>query len=184
MKNLKIYVGLVVLIGVVYFFRDPIFALFTTKKRVGQNENEAESELQNQIDNTQANDEGDNPEASITPTQAQTIANGQLTMMNQFNIDEDAMYDALKNLNGNDLRLVYESFGVQPLEGLVSTNYLDLFGWYSAKLDNSYFGGMGWNDASLSDVPLEPNCGSYWDNCTEVDYMRAIWWKSGLTLNF
>ena len=183
MKNIKVFVGLVVLIIVLYLFRDPIFALFTDRKKEGQNENEAEIEFENQLDNTQANDEGENPEATISASQAQTIANGQFTQMNQFNIDEDAMYDALKNLNGSDLRLVYEAFGVKPLEGLVSTNYLDLFGWYAAKLDNSYFGGMGWNDPSLSEVPLEPNCGSYWDDCTEIDYMRAIWWKSGLTLN-
>jgi hypothetical protein len=52
-----------------------------------------------------------------------------------------------------------------------------LFNFYAEELSTSLIG-MNYYEDGLD------SCGSYFDNCNEAEFMRAIWNKSGLPLTF
>lgn len=70
---------------------------------------------------------------TIVPAEAKAIAERQYIAMNRPGTDEDELFRALNGLNGADLRLVYEQFGVRNYYTL--RRPLDLFGWYVEELD-------------------------------------------------
>ena len=101
---------------------------------------------------------------------AANYANAQYAAMEGYGTDENALIFPLTNLTGAQLIMVYEAFGVK--EGK------NLFQWYSSEL-----AGSSWTGLIYSDDNVE-GCTSYWDECTELDIMRAIWDKSGLPITF
>lgn len=124
----------------------------------------------------------DNVVADTTPTdgttvqnsfasQATLIAQGQYAAMQGNMTDETALFNALIPLNGAQLAMVFEKYGVK--EGK------NLFQWYADELCDSMFcGSLVWyNDAA-------PGCTGWLDSCYETEFMRALWQKSGIPVTF
>ena len=101
--------------------------------------------------------------------QANEIALQQYTIMNQFFIDEQALFDSLKNLNGSQLQLVYTTYGIKDGK--------NLFQWYNDRLNSSVIGGNIFTYQGQDST----ECNSTFDFCSELDVMRLVWAKSGLT---
>lgn len=90
------------------------------------------------------------PGPTLTRVEAQAIAERQFIAMFRPGTNEAELYRSLNFLNGADLRLVYETYGIRNYYNF--RRPLDLFGWYTEELTR-----------------------------TELDRMRIIWYKSGLT---
>lgn len=90
------------------------------------------------------------PAPTLTRVEAQAIAERQYIAMFRPGTDEAELYRSINFLNGADLRLVYETYGIRNYYNF--RRPLDLFGWYTEELTRP-----------------------------ELDRMRIIWYKSGLT---
>lgn len=102
--------------------------------------------------------------------QAKTIADAQYNAMQGAGTYEYTLYSGLEDLNGAQLQLVYQEFGKRDGK--------NLFEWYADELSTTtWFGGVWWSDKV-------PNCENYTDFCSEVEFMRELWKKSGLPLTF
>ena len=95
--------------------------------------------------------------SNITETQAAQIAKTLFNSMKWVGTYEQDMYDALKDVNGEGLKLVAMKFGEPKYSGFGYSPYLgtktDLFGWFQEELDEN-----------------------------ELAKMKKIWYKSGLNL--
>ena len=95
--------------------------------------------------------------SNITETQAAQIAKTLFNSMKWAGTDEQAMYDVLKDVNGEGLKLVYKEYGEPKYAAFGYSPYLgiktDLFGWFQQELDEN-----------------------------ELAKMKKIWYKSGLNL--
>lgn len=95
--------------------------------------------------------------SNITDSQAAQIAKTLFNSMKWAGTNEQAMYDVLKNVNGEGLKLVYKEFGEPKYAAYGYSPYLgtktDLFGWFQQELDEN-----------------------------ELSKMKKIWYKSGLML--
>lgn len=74
--------------------------------------------------------QGEQP--TISMAEAKAIAERQYIAMNRPGTDEDELFRSLNGLNGADLRLVFEAFGVRNYFTL--RRPLNLFGWYVEEL--------------------------------------------------
>jgi len=94
--------------------------------------------------------------------------------------NEGAMFTALTGVNGENclngasLNKIYSKFGVRDYNG----NMLDLYGWYGQELGSALFITNVWSSDCVD------GCTSWWDNCRDLDFMRAIWTKSSIPVNF
>jgi len=95
--------------------------------------------------------------SNITETQAAQIAKTLFNSMKWVGTYEQDMYDALKDVNGEGLKLVYKEYGEPKYSAFGYSPYLgtrtDLFGWFQQELDEN-----------------------------ELAKMKKIWYKSGLNL--
>jgi len=72
--------------------------------------------------------------ATLTAAEAKAIAERQYKAMNRPGTDESALFASLNGLNGKDLQLVYQEFGLRNY--YTGRRPLDLFGWYVEELDS------------------------------------------------
>jgi hypothetical protein len=70
---------------------------------------------------------------TIVNAEAQAIAERQFAAMNRPGTDEGDLFRSLNGLNGADLRLVFQAFGVRNYYLL--RDPLNLFGWYARELN-------------------------------------------------
>lgn len=95
--------------------------------------------------------------SNITDSQAAQIAKTLFNSMKFVGTNEQAMFDALKDVNGEGLKLVYKEYGEPKYSAFGYSPYLgtrtDLFGWFNQELDEN-----------------------------ELAKMKKIWYKSGLNL--
>ncbi|TXG99103.1 MAG: hypothetical protein E6R08_02900 [Nevskiaceae bacterium] len=75
--------------------------------------------------------EGDTNKMTITEEQAAQRAMSSYVAMQGLGTDEDALFRAVEDLNGEDLQAVRKAFGAKAYY----FDKLDLFGWYTAELD-------------------------------------------------
>jgi len=110
---------------------------------------------------TMAGSTTDGSTATISIGQANTIAQNQYNAMYDIGTDENALVATIKQLNGADLRLVYNEYGSPKYSSFGTLPYfgapLDLFGWYNKELGS---------------------------NSGPIKELRAIWAKSGLPITF
>lgn len=71
--------------------------------------------------------------ATLTAAEAKAIAERQYIAMNRPGTNEDELFRSLNVLNGKDLQLVYQEFGLRNYYSFGRP--LDLFGWYVEELD-------------------------------------------------
>jgi hypothetical protein len=85
--------------------------------------------------------------------------------------DEDAIFRPLFDYNGAQLREIYKEYGQR--------NGKTLFETYQTKLnqDTMFSSLVYWDDSA-------EGCTSYFDQCYEVDFARALWMKSGIPISF
>lgn len=138
----------------------------TTEESVEQLQNQTIQMVEN--GNVPTND-GSVQAPNTDQVQANEIALQQYTIMNQFFVDEQALFDSLQNLNGSQLQLVYTTYGVKDGK--------NLFQWYNDKLNSSVLAGQ----VFTYDGQDSTECSNYFDFCSELDVMRLVWAKSGLT---
>lgn len=100
---------------------------------------------------------------TITALEAKSIADRLEIAMRSSGTDEDALFQALGNLNGKDLQLVYANFGLRsyfPFTGESTADWMTKFGW-GQKQDL-----FGWFDEELGG--------------SDLSQMKSLWAKSGL----
>jgi hypothetical protein len=76
----------------------------------------------------------------------------------------------LLDFNGAQLREVYREYGQR--------RGLTLFETYQQKLDGFGLGSYNYYDDRVQ------GCETYFDNCSEIDFARALWMKSGIPISF
>lgn len=140
----------------------------TTEESVNQTQNS----IINAIDNGQVetNDGSEQP-PNTDQVQLNEIALQQYTLMNQYFVDEQALFNSLDNLNGSQLQGVYVAYGIKDGK--------NLFQWYNDTLNSSYFtsGATAWTYSGED----SNECSSQFDFCSELKVMKLVWAKSGLT---
>lgn len=87
---------------------------------------------------------------TLSRAEAAAIAERQYKAMNRPGVNANELFTSLNRLNGADLRLVYDAFGMRKYS--LFTGPLDLLGWYVNEL-----------------------------NYQELNRMRIIWYKAGIT---
>ena len=130
------------------------------------------------LENTESQDGTTMTDAEIQAfkAEAKAIADGQEQALNETGFlgmsdpNEEAIFNPLLDLNGAQLREVYSEYGVR--QGRT------LFEEYQAKLSGSIFGSLNYYDERVE------GCTSYFDNCSEVEFARGIWKKSGIPTTF
>tara|TARA_R110002153_G_scaffold36257_1_gene107327 strand:- start:2256 stop:2804 length:549 start_codon:yes stop_codon:yes gene_type:complete len=140
----------------------------TTEESISQTQNSIIEAIDN--GSVQTND-GSQQAPNSDQVQLNEIALQQYTLMNQFLVDEQALFDSLKNLNGSQLQAVYVAYGVKDNK--------NLFQWYNDTLNSSYLtgGATAWTYTGEDST----ECNSQFDFCSELDVMKLVWAKSGLT---
>ena len=103
-------------------------------------------------------------------SEARLIADGLFQAMDGTGTAESNLYNALIPLSGWQLQEVAEAYGTK--EGM------NLFQWFQDELsDNQIPTNLAWDERVVG-------CETIWDGCSELDLMRKIWAKSGITLPF
>ena len=117
------------------------------------------------------------PMPSITTAEAGNIANIQYNAMQGTGTDESALFDSLCGLNGADLILVAQEFGIRDERTIFQYYYYELCS------DINYITGClghGDNENFTCGVP-QCQLGLFGlGGCSEIDFMKGIWVKSGL----
>lgn len=114
--------------------------------------------------------------------QAKIIADQQETAMQEAGTDETALFEPLVPLNGWQLAVIFEEFGVRPYSGTFGTENMNLFQWYDQELADQCLTGL------IYEHPNVPECDGSVSNwfdlcspgCDERKFMRQIWEKSGI----
>lgn len=189
-------VSVVILIAMLVFRKD-------LKSLLGGDDNEAPLQTQEQAeDQVESMTEAGGPNDGSVVTDAlraefmgtaEAIAESQFQEMNSYFIDEVGLLNQLYTLNGAQLRLVFEAYGAkQWTPTLGAPTYLNLFQWYAERLDSSTWTGnvisLDWSTSPEQYIPTSDSgvspCDGAFESCSEKMAMRAMWWRSGLTLTF
>lgn len=130
----------------------------------------------------------DSPQDGVIPTgneiatfreQARFIADQQENAMRGCGTTEEALFSPLISLNGWQLAMVAEEFGMRNYEPCAFwelSDNLNLFGWYLRELSDNSLTGMIYDNEGVD------GCTSYVNQCTELMFMRAIWSRAGNNL--
>ena len=140
----------------------------TTEESIEQAQNQILQQVQN---GEVLTNDGSLQAPNTDQVQLNEVALQQYTIMNQFFVDEQALFDSLKNLNGSQLQGVYVAYGIKDGK--------NLFQWYNDTLNSSWITGGG--NTWVYNGEDSNECKSALDLCSELDVMRLVWAKSGLT---
>jgi len=94
----------------------------------------------------------------------------QTGLFGQANPDEEALFTPLLDYNGAQLREIYREYGQRRAK--------TLFEAYQEKLRGGVLESFAYYDDRVE------GCESYFDDCSEVEFARGIWKKSGLPISF
>lgn len=111
--------------------------------------------------------------------QAQVIADSQHAAMQGFGTNAQALFNQLLSLEGWQLVMVAEKFGVRPYSNILWSQDLNIFGWYDQELCDNCTTCLQYTN---NEVPgcTEDDTDFFCNGCTERGFMRAIWQKSGI----
>lgn len=136
------------------------------------------TDAQQQLQSTEAEDG-----TTMTPQEiqefkstAQQIADAQELALYQSGFlglsdpDEEALFMPLLDYNGAQLREIYGEYGQRRGK--------TLFEAYQSKLKGGILESFAYYDDRVV------GCESYFDNCSEVEFARGIWQKSGIPISF
>ena len=174
----KVLIKVVVLLLILFVAYRILKEVFNPKRK--KSKEVIDNYIVNELPNTTPVDDSNptDPE-TISDSEAQLIAQNLEVYMNEttFGIpgtNEQGIFNSLQCLNGASLNKVYAEFGARNYEGTT----MDLFGWFGQEFSNTVFGTLiHYNDCV-------PGCESYWDQCRDLSYLRAIWSKSSIPITF
>ena len=134
-------------------------------------EAEQQSAIEDVIATATTTDNSSNSSSdTISDTQANVIADSLYNAMEGWGTDFTAMTGQLQCLNGASLKKVYDSFGYR--------DDMNLFSWFNAELSTNLFTSLVYYHDCV------PNCDTYTNSCYQDEYMRSIWERSGIPINF
>ena len=99
--------------------------------------------------------------------------------MDRTGTQEQTIFNALECLNGRDLQLVACQFGRRQDK--------TIFEWFYDEFQtNSFLANFSsqvyhCNTNTGCDCSWEGECDKYWDQCDEMQFLRSMWKKSGIT---
>jgi hypothetical protein len=156
-----------------------LFVVYSLLKKIKWTKSASENEINEFIDkvlpNTIPQDNSDvsDPD-TISNSEADLLANNLEIYMKGLGTNTSSLMASVECLNGASLNKVYGSFGARDYDG----DMLDLFGWFAAELENAPFTSLIYYNECVAE------CDSYWSQCRETSYMRAIWSKSSIVTTF
>lgn len=101
---------------------------------------------------------------------AQELALYEEGLFGMSDPDELNLFMPLLDYNGAQLREIYRQYGQRRGK--------TLFEAYGSKLSDSLFQSLVYHEERV------PGCQSWFDQCDEVEFARAIWQKSGIPISF
>lgn len=112
-------------------------------------------------------------------SEAQVIADMQFQAMSGPGTNNQALFNQLADLEGWQLVMVADAFGVRSYSNLFWSSDLNIFGWYDEELCDNCTTCFVYNDDNVPGCTNEET--PFWcGGCTEREFMRAIWQKSGI----
>tara|TARA_B110000211_G_scaffold5482_1_gene6070 strand:- start:1478 stop:2020 length:543 start_codon:yes stop_codon:yes gene_type:complete len=156
-----------------------LFVVYSLLKKIRWKKSASETDIndfiQNELPNTTPidNSSPSDPD-TISNSEADLLANNLEIYMKGVGTNTSSLMASVECLNGASLNKVYASFGARDYDG----DMLDLFGWFAGELENAPFTSLIYYNECVAD------CDSYWDQCRETTYMRAIWSKSSIVTTF
>lgn len=156
-----------------------LFVVYSLLKKIRWKKSASETDIndfiQNELPNTTPidNSSPSDPD-TISNSEADLLANNLEIYMKGVGTNTSSLMASVECLNGASLNKVYASFGARDYDG----DMLDLFGWFAGELENTPFTSLIYYNECVAD------CDSYWDQCRETTYMRAIWSKSSIVTTF
>jgi len=112
-------------------------------------------------------------------SEAQAIADMQHSAMSGPGTNFDALINQVKDLQGWQLVMVADAFGVRPYSNVLWSSDLNIFGWYDEELCDNCTTCLQYTDADVPGCTEDDT--TFWCNgCTEREFMRKIWEKSGV----
>ena len=156
-----------------------LFVVYSLLKKIRWKKSASETDIIDFIENELPNT---TPVDNSTPSDPDTISNSEAELlannlefyMKGVGTNTSSLMGSVECLNGASLNKVYASFGARDYDG----DMLDLFGWFAGELENAPFTSLIYFNECVAD------CDSYWDQCRETTYMRAIWKKSSIVTTF
>lgn len=161
-----------------------IYALYKLIQKLAKGKSQEELEADNIQQNTEQflqeletatpppADTGEVVMPTITQSQAGSIANIQFQAMDGTGTDESALFSSLCELNGADLIMVAQEFGTQDGKTIFQWYYDELCTYVDAITCGSL---AGCGTDCVNYFIAIPSVG-----CSELEFMKKIWQKSGL----
>ena len=156
-----------------------LFVMYSLLKKIRWKKSASETDINNFIQNelpntTPIDNSSPSDPDTISNSEADLLANNLEIYMKGVGTNTSSLMASVECLNGASLNKVYASFGARDYDG----DMLDLFGWFAGELENTPFTSLIYYNECVAD------CDSYWDQCRETTYMRAIWSKSSIVTTF
>ena len=156
-----------------------LFVVYSLISKIRWKKSASETDINDFIDNSlptiipNDNSQQSDPD-TISNSEGNLLANNLEIYMKGLGTNTSSLMGSLECLNGASLNKVYSSFGARNYDG----DMLDLFGWFAGELENAPFTSLIYFNECVS------SCDSYFDQCRETTYMRAIWSKSSIAITF
>tara|TARA_R100000149_G_C5847757_1_gene117502 strand:- start:231 stop:809 length:579 start_codon:yes stop_codon:yes gene_type:complete len=172
-------VAIGVIIFVLYKLATQLFRKKTPEETQADQIDQNNQEFLNGLNDAQppAENTGSVPMPSISIAEAGNIANIQYNAMQGGGTDEMALFSSLCGLNGADLILVAQEFGIRDDKTIFQYYYYEL-----CSSINYLTGCLGYGDDENFTCGV-PQCqvGLFGvGGCSELEMMKGIWVKSGL----
>ena len=162
-----------------------LFVVYSLISKIKWKPSKTSIDVDDFIDNTlptiTPNDNSQNSDPdTISSSESDLLANNLEIYMEGAGTNTTSIMGSLECLNGASLNKVYASFCTRSYDGGFgqNTSQRDLFGWFAGELENAPFTSLIY----VSDCV--PSCDSYFDQCRETTYMRAIWSRSSIAITF
>lgn len=111
------------------------------------------------------NDYTTNGTATLKKADIERISQAQFDAMTVIGTDKKRLFSVLEPLNGDDLKLIYNAFGVKKYLGTSGTGLIA--SWFGYELDL-----FGWYTKELSSIT------------GDLQKMRILWTSKGVKVNF
>lgn len=169
---------LVVVVVVVYRLVDE--GLAAVRNAIGtKDQRKLRDYLTEQVGQTADGITPNDSEISGFEAEAQVIADMQFAAMEGPGTNLPSLFNQIIDLEGWQLVMVAEKFGIRPYSNILWSQELSIFGWYDQELCDNCTTCLQYKDERVPGCTDDDT--TFWCNgCTERNFMRAIWAKSGI----
>lgn len=179
-RNGAILYALLAIAVIIVIYRGVDEGISAIMRLIGTREQrKLEEYLEEQVMNTPDGDQPTVQEIAEFESQAQVISDMQHQAMVGFGTNTSALFNQVIDLKGWQLVMVAEKFGIRPYNKVYTTTDLNIFGWYDEELCNNCTFCLQYKDDRVPGCTDDDT--TFWCNgCTERQFMRQIWQKSGI----